>query len=220
MNRYPVRVFFEKKDSAVYISHLDLLRTMQRALKRSGLPVWYSEGFKPRIYLNFPLALSLGVEGEREAVDFYLTEDIPFEKTAALLGKACPRGIKVLSAAAPVYENKDIGFADYTVRIKGNGLETAFLAFMGQESIKVMKHSKKKGEVETDIKPYVDIRDISAAENGISVTFRMPAGSELNLNAGTLTDAFVSYCRARDITADILCTKRINILCKSGEKFA
>ena len=57
MDKKAVRLFFSKKGRAVYISHLDLLRTMQRALKRAGIPVWYSEGFNPRIYLNFPLAL-------------------------------------------------------------------------------------------------------------------------------------------------------------------
>ena len=75
MDKKNIRVFFEKKDRAIYISHLDLLRTMQRALKRSGLPVWYSEGFNPRIYLNFPLALALGVESSCEIMDFPLIDN-------------------------------------------------------------------------------------------------------------------------------------------------
>lgn len=221
LNRLAVRVFFEKKDRAVYISHLDLLRTMQRALKRSGLPVWYSEGFRPRIYLNFPLALSLGVEGEREAMDFYLTDSVDFGKIAGDLDKACPDGIRIISAAPPVNENKDVGFADYTAVIRGDSsIETVFGEFMEQDSIIVLKHSKKKGMVETDIKPYTDIRSIQPDGSGITLYFRMPAGSEMNLNAGVLTDAFTAYCENKGVKAEIVCTKRINILCKNGEIFA
>ena len=45
-----VRISFEKKNEASYISLLDLQRVMQRVLKRSGLPVWHTLGFNPHIY--------------------------------------------------------------------------------------------------------------------------------------------------------------------------
>lgn len=48
-----VRLFFTKLDRAKYISHLDMNRCMSRALKRSGLPVWYTGGFNPHMYLTF-----------------------------------------------------------------------------------------------------------------------------------------------------------------------
>ena len=86
MDKKNVRIFFEKKGRAIYISHLDLMRTMQRALKRSGLPVWFTEGFNPRLYLNFPLALSLGTTGEREPMDIAVVEEIGLDLEAKGIG--------------------------------------------------------------------------------------------------------------------------------------
>ena len=54
------RVFYTKTGRLKYISHLDVNRLMQRALKRSGLPVWYSEGFNPHIYITLHCRLHWG----------------------------------------------------------------------------------------------------------------------------------------------------------------
>ena len=59
MQMIPVRIFFEKTGRAKYTSHLDTMRTMTRALKRSGLPVWYTQGFNPHLYSTFPLPIAL-----------------------------------------------------------------------------------------------------------------------------------------------------------------
>ncbi|MGN0638080.1 MAG: TIGR03936 family radical SAM-associated protein [Huintestinicola sp.] len=221
MDKKNIRVFFEKKDRAIYISHLDLLRTMQRALKRSGLPVWYSEGFNPRIYLNFPLALSLGTEGLREPMDMAVVEDVSLEEIAGKLNGACPEGIRILSAAYPVHPNKDIGFAEYETIFSGDtrALKGAVSAYISQESIKVMKHSKKKGMIEVDIKPHINIRGVSECENGIMTELRLPAGNELNLNCGVFTESFLGYCNSCGIMAELCCAKRTNILCADGAVF-
>jgi radical SAM-linked protein len=64
-----IRVFFSKTGNAKYISHLDLYRSFSRAIQRSGLPVWITEGFNPHIYITFALPLALGIEGQEEAMD-------------------------------------------------------------------------------------------------------------------------------------------------------
>ena len=70
-----VRVFYTKTGRARFISHLDMMRFMTRALKRSGLPVWYTEGFNRHIYTTFALPLSLGFESMCEFMDFRLLPD-------------------------------------------------------------------------------------------------------------------------------------------------
>ncbi len=60
-----VRVFYSKKGRMKFISHLDMNRFMTRMILKSGLPVWYTEGFNPRPYLTFALPLSLGFESEK-----------------------------------------------------------------------------------------------------------------------------------------------------------
>ncbi|MCI7767188.1 MAG: TIGR03936 family radical SAM-associated protein [Oscillospiraceae bacterium] len=222
MDKKNIRVFFEKKDRAIYMSHLDLLRTMQRALKRSGLPVWYSEGFNPRIYLNFPLALSLGVEGEREPMDMAVVEDVSLAEIAEKLDSACPEGIRIISAEYPVHPNKDIGFAEYRSFFSGepSAIKAALDSFCDLPSINVMKHSKKKGMIEVDIKPHINILSVSEADMGITLEYRLPAGNELNLNSAVVTDAFLKYCGEVGINVELSCTKRTKILCSDGADFA
>ena len=55
-----VRIFFEKCGESAYISLLDLQRVFHRMLKMSSLPVYYTQGFNPHIYLSFSCPLSLG----------------------------------------------------------------------------------------------------------------------------------------------------------------
>lgn len=90
-----VRIWFEKKDSARYISHLDMTRCVSRALKLSGLPVWYTEGFNPRIYMTYAMPLSLGMQGERECMDIRLLEEVPFAAIEERLDARLPKDIHV-----------------------------------------------------------------------------------------------------------------------------
>ena len=62
-------VVFEKAPRLRHIGHLDLMRAMQRALRRSNLPLRYSQGFNPHILLNFAAPLSVGMPGEREVME-------------------------------------------------------------------------------------------------------------------------------------------------------
>ena len=87
-----VRISFEKKNEASYISLLDLQRVMQRVLKRSGLPVWHTLGFNPHIYMTFACPLSLGQESECECVDV---------KTEAEKLRILPSGRPTLNAIMP-----------------------------------------------------------------------------------------------------------------------
>ena len=91
-----VRISFEKKNEASYISLLDLQRVMQRVLKRSGLPVWHTLGFNPHIYMTFACPLSLGQESECECVDVKTEAEAPdFEQWKAALNAIMPAGIVI-----------------------------------------------------------------------------------------------------------------------------
>ena len=85
-----IRVWFTKTGEASYISLLDLQRVMQRALKRSGLPVWYTLGFNPHIYMTFAAPLSLGQESLAETVDFKSeAEGYDWDAAAMIHGWRC-----------------------------------------------------------------------------------------------------------------------------------
>lgn len=222
MEKYEVRGVFEKTGRAKFISHLDLVRTMQRAMKRSKIPVWYTQGFNPRIYLNFPLALSLGVESSVEVMDFEIIEKVPYEKLCEDINKVLPEGIRFLSMSSPVCKNKEVAFAEYSIDFKKHGmsggeLSAAFDSLMAQEKIEFEKHSKSKGMITVDIKPHLDIKSRSCDGGIFHIDLRLPVGMELNLNSNIFTDAFSKYS---GIDFDNIGVKRTKILKKDGSVFA
>ncbi len=90
------RALFEKTGSAVYISHLDLMRLFQRAFQRAGLPLTHTQGFNPRPSVSIALPLSLGVESRCELLDFALEgEKLPDEEICARLNAALIPGVRV-----------------------------------------------------------------------------------------------------------------------------
>ena len=70
-----VRVFYRKNGPLRFVSHLDMSRLVTRMLRRTGLEVWYTEGFNSRLYINFALPLSLGFTSNYECFDFKLQQE-------------------------------------------------------------------------------------------------------------------------------------------------
>lgn len=203
------RAFFSKKGRAKYISAIDLNNCVLRAVRRSRLPVWKTEGFNPHTYVAFVLPLSLGQEGEREAMDFRLLEDIPYEEVAERLNNALPPDIRVTEVSAPVHKNSDIGSAEYRIEADIDGEKLA--AFAERDEIIVEKRTKK-GVTALDLKPLIYKLDISEG----SITVRLPAGNELNINPALLLNAYWEQSGLSPSPARIV---RTRIFCGDGEEF-
>lgn len=216
-----VRTVFTKLDRAKYISHLDLMRCMTRALKRSGLKIWYTEGFNPHAYIMFPLALSLGTESRVEVMDFNLTEDIPFDEVKSRLNAVLPRDIRIVSVSEQVMKHTEIGFSSYHAEFRiedmtAEDCKAAFGRLLAQETIDIEKRSKKKGMVAVDIKPHVEMREVVIRDGLVCADFTLPAGIPLNLNAGALLDAFSAPYGERFIVKKL---ERTAILDSSHNEF-
>ncbi|MBQ7834151.1 MAG: DUF2344 domain-containing protein [Ruminiclostridium sp.] len=204
-----VRVFFSKTGRAIYISHLDLYRVFQRAVKRCKLPVWETQGFNPHVYITFALPLSLGTEGICESLDTKLTEDISFEEICDRLNSALPRDIRVLSAAEPVYKNTDIEKSEYEIKIVTD--MDKLTEFFAQEKI-ITEKKTKKGISEIDLKPSVEIVE----REGGFIRMRLPSGTETNINANLVFEAFE---KQYGVEIDSLDIRRTAVYCKNGEIF-
>lgn len=90
------RLLFEKNGSAVWISHLDLMRLFQRAFKRAGLPLKHTQGFNPRPSVSIALPLSVGVSSQCELLDFELDgESVPCEEITKRLNACIVSGVQV-----------------------------------------------------------------------------------------------------------------------------
>lgn len=181
-----VRLFFTKLDRAKYISHLDMNRCMSRALKRSGLPVWYTGGFNPHMYLTFPLPLSLGCESVYECVDLKMTQKTDYDLIAQRVNACLPPDIQVFCAGPQQMDQKEIAWADYDMILSGEeNFAQQFYHYLNQEQICVVKKTKK-GEKEIDIKPLFSVISIEEQENRIHAVMRFTTGIEQNINPSLL----------------------------------
>ena len=209
------RVVFEKRGRVKYISHLDLNRCMLRAIRRSGLPAWYTEGFHPHMYLMFPLALSLGAESICEVMDIRLTEELPPEEILSRLNPALPEGLRAYAVREPKHVTQDIGSAEYEVTLCGEDLAARWGAFLAQEQILIEKKTKK-GMKEIDIRDKSSMVDSRAEGDALRLTLRLPAGNEGNINVSVVTDAFQKYAESPILVKEVLRTK---IFCVDGGVF-
>lgn len=212
--RFEYRLTFAKLDRAVYISHLDLMRTMQRAFKRARLPIWHTQGFNPHAYIMFPLALSLGVESRCEVMDVALTEDYPYTEVQEKLNAALPSGLEIVNAQKPRNPHTSITSAEYEMIF--NAGKEDFLKFISREKIEIKKLTKKKAEKIIDIKPDIDVLCCEERGDGLFVRLRLPAGCDKNVNSSVVTSALCEF-----LNRNISCkTARTGIFMANGEQYS
>lgn len=191
-----IRLFYKKHGRTRYISHLDMNRCMMRALKRSRLPVWYTEGFNPHMYLTFPLPLSLGYESDYECVDMKLTEEVPFEEILTRVNACLPEGLTAFAVNNQEMDQKEIAWADYDIRLscqpgQEEAMKEAFLAFVASPEILVEKKTKK-GTKEVDVKPLFSLLSAETQPGCLALCMRFATGITVNINPSLLLDAFAS----------------------------
>ncbi|MBQ6427597.1 MAG: DUF2344 domain-containing protein [Oscillospiraceae bacterium] len=187
-----LRMRFEKTGRAVWISHLDLMATMQRAFSRAGYMLRYSEGFNPHPLISILLPLSVGTGSICELMDFRLREDCDLSELPARLTAKLPEGITVTEA----YEAER-----KSAQLKWLCVEGQFLyderdpvrmcdevrRFYEAGSI-VIEKKTKRGIGETDIRPAIREIAFNPAEKAVKVAGVISA-QEPTLNPDLLSRA-------------------------------
>ena len=189
--RKDVRVWFSKTGTARYISHLDLNRCMSRAFHKAKLPLWYTEGFNPHVFLTFAAPLSLGFESKKEARDIRLIEEMPYAELIEKMNAGLPHDIRVWAVTEPVMKANDIANAEYVMRMETEdpvAAQTELEEFLGQTEILVEKHAKKGVKI-VDIKPNFAGMQFAAKENELEMTVCLPAGNQGGINPTLFVDA-------------------------------
>ena len=154
-----LRLRFSKTGRAVYLSHLDLMRTMQRAFLRAGYPLKYSEGFNPHPQISILLPLSVGCASVCELMDFQLVEDVDLSALPERLTAVMPEGIAAQEAYPAETKSKFLKWLRVTGRYEYdtrdlNEMVDALRAFYARGSI-VITRKTKRGMGEMDIKPAI-----------------------------------------------------------------
>ena len=189
--RKDVRVWFSKTGTARYISHLDLNRCMSRAFHKAKLPLWYTEGFNPHVFLTFAAPLSLGFESRKEAMDIRLIEDMPYPELIEKLNAGLPHDIRAYAVTEPEMKAGDIMFAEYILRLETddpNWVQKQLESVLAQPEIPVEKHAKKGVKI-VDIRPYFEKMTFVPEEGTLTMTVTLPAGNQGGINPMLFFDA-------------------------------
>jgi len=187
-----LRLRFAKRGRAVYISHLDLMRTLQRVFLRAGLPLKYSEGFNPHPVVSILLPLSVGMQSECELMDFQLLEDFDLAALPARLTAAMPEGLEALEVYPAQRRSTELKWLRVAGRFScdargGQEMRDGLQAFFAQERIVMLKKTKR-GEAETDIAPAVRSIGFTAGD-GCVLLEAVVSAQEPTLNPEHLVSA-------------------------------
>ena len=196
-----VRIVFSKTGRAKFISHLDLNRTMTRALRRAKLPIWYTEGFNKHPYLTFASPLSLGYEGLAECMDIRLVEDRPMDEVLAALNAAMPEGLLFTHAAEAVCKPADLAAATWRMTVGCSLAEIE--AFLAQSSITAEKRTKKKTFKTVELKPLLGDVQAEAGEEQTVLTLTLPCSNSDTVNPSLILTALQHFLD-REVTASVL----------------
>lgn len=154
-----LRLRFTKNERAIYISHLDLMRTIQRAFLRAGFRLKHSEGFNPRPQLVFALPLSVGTASECELLDFKLDAFVCVPEIPYFLNRALPEGIRVVEVYHKTRKFKEIKWLDVDGILYYDGQNAAeklptLMDFFSRAPLVIQKRGKR-GVSDFDIAPAV-----------------------------------------------------------------
>jgi radical SAM-linked protein len=92
-----MRVTFSRGEELKYLSHLDVMRLWERALRRANLPLAYSQGFSPHPKISIAAPLPLGVTGERELMDIVIQRRISPYLVQKNLTSQLPKDMSITS---------------------------------------------------------------------------------------------------------------------------
>lgn len=158
-----LRLKFGRGEELKFLSHLDLMRLWERALRRAGLPLAYSEGFTPHPRIALAAPLSVGVTSEAELMDVFLSRWMAPDSFVAQAKKQLPQGLD-LPEAWPVGLNipslqSQVRFAEYKVEVDTEKarqeVESAVRSLLSAEEL-LWHHFRDTGARHYDLRALVD----------------------------------------------------------------
>ena len=175
---YKIRLRFSKTDRLRFIGHLDFLRIFQQMVRRSGLPVAYSQGFNPHQILSFALPLPLGMASINDYADISFVEEVAAEEIVSRLNHGAPQGLTVSAAYQPegAAAAAAVIVADYSLAT-ATPVEDAINQVLASTEIVIPKKTKS-GIKDTDIRP--DVLALQQCDGYVKM--QLSAGSSKFIN--------------------------------------
>lgn len=173
-----LRFRFAKRGRAAYLSHLDVMRTFQRAFIRAGIRIRHSEGFNPHPKMSIALPLQLGCESVCELLDASVI-DGPEDMVAAL-NLVLPEGIEVLAVGEPRRPVREIAWTEWSLRFPDAPSAQEAERVLSLPELPVEKKTKR-GLATLDIAPHIRL----LSREGEELRMLLRADSP-TINAGDL----------------------------------
>jgi radical SAM-linked protein len=147
------RVCYGKVGRLRWLSHLEVLHALERAVRRAGLPYAVTQGFSPHMKVAFGPALPVGTAGENEYYDIWLTRYTRAEELFELLAAAMPSDLAPKKAAYVPDSEASLGasltIANYQVEVRGkessaNQVHAAMKSLVDSGTLTVTNKGKQK----------------------------------------------------------------------------
>lgn len=195
---------FKKGDIVRHLGLLDLQRTMQRALRRSGLPVAYSKGFNPHMVMSFASALSSGIPGDAELLDVSLCGETTEEECLAAMNRVLPPAlqasrVRLVDDRFPKV-SASLRTAQYSIKLRGGDarkIAQGVPAFLAEEEVMALRKTKKN-EIMVNIRPM--IHELTAVHDEATDTTAMSARvsfiEQATLKPDVLLSALCAHAQA------------------------
>ena len=197
-----IRMKFRKEDEGKFISHLDLMRTFQRAMRRAKLPMVFSGGYNPHPEMSFAQALGLGIESTGEYMDVTINDNLSLDEIKGRLNNNLPKGIEITDIISLKDKAKAamavVSHGQYMIAIEigenSIDIKTIFDGFINQSNIYVEKMQfKKNKKVIVDIKPMIKEIDMFIVNKILHINCIIACGSNANLKPELIIEAFREY---------------------------
>lgn len=204
---FKARMRFAKEGRAKYISHLDLMHTMQRTMARCQMPLWFTEGFNQHAYVSVALPLSTGYSGEYEFLDFnLLSENVPINAVEAL-NAVFPEGLRAIEIY-PLADGgmplRDIAWSKYRITWSfADGVPADFAEnvnkLFAQPTVEIVKRSKR-GEKTVNMRELMNGFALTEQDGQVIAEVVTAAGNN-NMSPEYLTRAIAQYLPQYEISS-------------------
>ena len=179
-----IRVAFEKTGDLQYISHLDLVRTMNKILVRAGVPLKYSEGFNPKPKMVFASPLSIGVESICELMDVKIAGEVYLQKIKASLERNVSDGMKINDVYIPSSKFSDIKYMSYLIELTTHDPDRSakqISELFSRPSVEVIKRTKN-GDAPYNVKNSLYKYTVGVANGVIKIEMMLFSDTSSFLN--------------------------------------
>ncbi len=187
-----IKLKFNKLGKMRYIGHLDLQTLFQRAIKRAGLPIEYSQGFNPHQIISFALPLAVGMGSECEYVNIQLNEETDLKHIVESLNSVLPEGLTITEANLLPSNKKapSVTAATYKIQlpsVSAEELKSVTAEILSQEEILVERKTKTKTST-VNIREHIKNLSVTGTDETPELQATLSAGSQNNLKPQLLVE--------------------------------